>query len=143
LLFFIFRWAPQRDDGDSAGLRLVFLFEYGLRNPGERYPEECDMKNTKWMGTWAIAAAGALTGALCVVHWMPLQAAPAAQIAVAAVDIDVGQHLAPRFIKLVASPTGKVPAGEFSDPHKLDGRILTASVERGEPLVERQLQPTH
>jgi pilus assembly protein CpaB len=99
------------------------------------------MKNTKWMGTLAIAAAGALVGALCVVRWMPVRAASAAQIAVAAVDIDVGQHLAPRFIKLVDSPTGKVPAGAFSDPRKLDGRILTASVERGEPLVERELQP--
>ena len=99
------------------------------------------MKNTKSMGTLAIAVAGALVGALCVVRWMPLQAAPAARIAVAAVDIDVGQRLAPRYIKLVDSPTGKIPPGAFSDPHKLDGRILTASVERGEPLVERRLQP--
>lgn len=99
------------------------------------------MKNTEWMGTLAIAAAGALVGALCVVHWVPLQAAPAAKIAVAAVDIDVGQRLAPRYIKLIDSPTGKIPAGAFSDPHKLDGRVLTASLERGEPLVEARLQP--
>ena len=99
------------------------------------------MKNTKRMETLAIATAGVLLGTLCVVRWVSVQAAPAAKIAVAAVDIDVGQHLAPRFIKLVDSPTGKIPAGAFSDPHRLDGRILTVSVERGEPLVEKRLQP--
>ena len=99
------------------------------------------MKNTKWMGTSAIAAAGALFGALCVVRGMPSQAAPAAKIAVAAVDIDVGQRLAPSYIKLVDSPTGKIPVGAFSDPNKLDGRILAESMERGEPLIERRLQP--
>lgn len=99
------------------------------------------MKNTKWKGTLAIAAVGALAGTLCVVDGMPARATPAVKIAVAAVDIDVGQHLESRFIKLVDSPTGKIPAGAFSDPHKLDGRILTVSVERGEPLVEQRLQP--
>ena len=37
--------------------------------------------------------------------------------------------------------TGKIPPGAFSDPHKLDGRVLRASVLHGEPLTESGLQP--
>ncbi|MGF7131038.1 Flp pilus assembly protein CpaB [Paraburkholderia sp. EB58] len=99
------------------------------------------MKNIKWMGTLALTAAGTLVAVLCASRWVPAQTASAARIAVASVDIDVGQRLTPRFIKLIDCPTGKIPPGAFSDPHKLDGRVLRASVLHGEPLTESGLQP--
>jgi hypothetical protein len=36
LALLYFQWTAQRDDGDRAGVRLLFLFGCGLRNPGER-----------------------------------------------------------------------------------------------------------
>ena len=99
------------------------------------------MKNTKWLGTLAVTAAGTLVAALCASRGMPVQNAPVTRIAVAAVDIDLGQRLAPRFIKLIEWPAGKIPPGTFDDPHQLDGRVLCASIVRGEPLTEGGLQP--
>jgi pilus assembly protein CpaB len=99
------------------------------------------MKNIKRMGTLAVTLAGTLAMGLSASRGMQPVAAPAARIAVAAVDIDLGQHLAPRFIKLIDCPPGHVPPGAFDDPRKLDGRVLKASLRRGEPLVEETLQP--
>ncbi|MFP3181221.1 MAG: Flp pilus assembly protein CpaB [Paraburkholderia sp.] len=99
------------------------------------------MKNIKRMGTVAVTLAGTLAMALSASRGLQAVTAPTARIAVAAVDIDLGQRLAPRFIKLIDCPQGHVPPGAFDDPHKLDGRVLTASLLRGEPLVENRLQP--
>ena len=100
------------------------------------------MKKIKWMGTFAVTAASTLVAVLCASRGIPAQTVPATRIAVAAVDIDVGQRLAPRFIKLIDWPVGKIPPGAFRDPHKLDGRVLRASLLHGEPLTESALQPS-
>jgi hypothetical protein len=99
------------------------------------------MKTIKWLGTLSLTAAGTVAAVLCASRWAPAQTAPATRIVVAAVDIDVGQRLAPRFVKLIDWPAGKIPRGAFSDPHKLDGRVLRASILHGEPLTESGLQP--
>ena len=99
------------------------------------------MRNIKWMGTSALTATGTLVAVLCASRWVPAQTAPATRIAVATGDIDVGQRLGPRFVKLIDWPAGKIPPGAFSDPHQLDGRVLRASVLHGEPLTEGGLQP--
>lgn len=99
------------------------------------------MKNTTRMGTLAVTLAGTLAIALAASHGIQAVAPPETRIAVAAVDIDLGQRLAPRYIKLIDCPPGHIPTGAFDDPRKLDGRVLTASLQRGEPLVEERLQP--
>lgn len=99
------------------------------------------MKNIIRMGTWAVTLAGTLAIALAASRGIEAVAPPEAKIAVAAVDIDLGQRLAPRLIKLIDCPPGHIPPGAFDDPRKLDGRVLTASLQRGEPLVEERLQP--
>jgi len=99
------------------------------------------MKNIKRMGTLALTAVGTVVAVLCASRWVPAQTVPATRIVVAAVDIDIGQRLAPRFVKLIDWPAGKIPPGAFSDPHKLDGRVLRASILHGEPLTESGLQP--
>jgi pilus assembly protein CpaB len=99
------------------------------------------MKNIKWFGTQAFTAVGTLVVVLCASRWIPAHSVGSTKIAVAAVDIDVGQRLAPRLIKLIDWPIGTMPPGAFSDPDKLDGRVASASMIRGEPLTERDLQP--
>lgn len=99
------------------------------------------MKNIKYMGTLALTTVGTVVAVLCASRWVPAQTAPATRIVVAAVDIDIGQRLAPRFVKLIDWPAGKIPPGAFSDLHKLDGRVLRASILHGEPLTESGLQP--
>jgi pilus assembly protein CpaB len=133
----------QRDH--SGNLRTVpsrsNCCEDDLHHPARQCNKECDVKNIKRMGTVAVTLAGTLAMALSASRGLQAVTAPTARIAVAAVDIDLGQRLAPRFIKLIDCPRGHVPPGAFDDPRKLDGRVLTASLQRGEPLVENRLQP--
>ena len=63
------------------------------------------------------------------------------QIAVAAVDVELGARLAPEMLKLVAWPSGSVPPGAFKTLQELNGRVVKSSLARGEPIIEGKLAP--
>jgi pilus assembly protein CpaB len=64
------------------------------------------------------------------------------RIVVAAGDISLGQRLAPEMFKLAEWPAGSVPKGAFTDPQKLDGRVLKSNLLMGEPVSEAKLAPS-
>jgi hypothetical protein len=140
---FLFRRAVphgrrQLPDHEPA---LPLLFDLCLLESEQRQSKECEMRKIKWTGTFTVTAAATLVAVFFASRGMPAQSASATRIAVAAVDIDVGQRLAPRFIKLIDWPAGKIPPGAFSDTRQLAGRVLRASLLHGEPLTESRLQP--
>jgi pilus assembly protein CpaB len=53
----------------------------------------------------------------------------------------LGQRLTPEMFKLAEWPTDSVPKGAFTDPQKLDGRVLKTNILVGEPVVETRLAP--
>jgi pilus assembly protein CpaB len=63
------------------------------------------------------------------------------KVAVVASDVNLGQRLTPELVKMVDWPAGSKPEGAFSDPQKLDGRVLKVSLLRGEPVMEAKLAP--
>jgi pilus assembly protein CpaB len=63
------------------------------------------------------------------------------KIAVAVTDISLGQPVTSQMIKLVDWPSNSTPEGAFSDPGKIEGRVLKTSITRGEPLMESKLAP--
>jgi pilus assembly protein CpaB len=63
------------------------------------------------------------------------------KVAVANTDINLGQRLAPEFVKLVEWPRESLPPGTLSDLKTVDGRVTKASVMRGEPILESKLTP--
>lgn len=63
------------------------------------------------------------------------------QVAVAAVDIELGSRLNPQMVKLVAWPSGQVPEGSFGNVESLADRVVKTSVLRGEAILESKLAP--
>jgi pilus assembly protein CpaB len=99
------------------------------------------MKNMRALAMLTVATIAALAAVLFASRWMQTQATPSMKVVVAATDINLGQRLTPEFVKLVDWPAGSIPAGAFTDPQKLDGRVLKTSAQRGEPLLDAKLAP--
>ena len=99
------------------------------------------MKNMRALTMLSVATLAALAAVLFASRWMQTQTTPSTRVVVAANDINLGQRLTPEFVKLVDWPSGSIPAGAFTDPQKLDGRVLKTSAQRGEPLLEAKLAP--
>ena len=60
---------------------------------------------------------------------------------VARTEISLGQRLAPEMLKLVDWPKNSLPPGAHVSTEKLDGRVLKAGLQRGEPVLEAKLAP--
>lgn len=100
------------------------------------------MKNVRALVALLIAALAGLAAVAMASRWLlQKSSAMTTQIAVAAVDINLGQRLNPEFIKMVAWPSSSMPPGSFVDAAKLDGRVLRSSVLRGEPILAGKLTP--
>lgn len=100
------------------------------------------MKNVRALVMLLIAAIAGLSAVAMASRWlMDRSSGMTAKVAVAAVDINLGQRLNPEFIKLVDWPSGSVPPGTFADAVKLDGRVMKNSVLRGEPILDGKLTP--
>lgn len=89
-----------------------------------------------------IALVAGVAAVLLAARWMQQQnKANGGQIAVAQLDIQLGDRITPEMIKLVEWPSSSVPDGAFSDPKLLDGRVARTNLQRGEPLLESKLAP--
>ncbi|MGF6606659.1 pilus assembly protein CpaB [Paraburkholderia sp. WSM4175] len=100
------------------------------------------MKNIRALVMLLIAAIAGLGAVAMASRWlMDRSSGMTAKVAVAAVDINLGQRLNPEFIKMVDWPSGSVPPGAFTDAQKLDGRVMKNSVLRGEPILDGKLTP--
>jgi pilus assembly protein CpaB len=86
-----------------------------------------------------------LAGAAAVVlaaRWLGQQAGgDRTQVLVATRDLDLGQAITPVMLQAIAWPTGNVPAGAFTDPKQLEGRVVRNSIFQGEPVLEPKLAP--
>jgi pilus assembly protein CpaB len=85
-----------------------------------------------------LAALLGLAAVLLASRWLLRQAAPSTvRIVVAAADVGLGQRLAPDMVALAEWPGHSAR----HDPAALAGRVLKASVQRGEPVTESRLAP--
>ena len=100
------------------------------------------MKNTR---TWVILSMAILSGLLAVLlagRWLDRQSqSDITQVVVARTEIGLGQRLAPEMLKLVDWPKNSLPPGAHLSTEKLDGRVLKAGLQRGEPVLEAKLAP--
>ena len=72
---------------------------------------------------------------------MQQQGGEKGRIAVANAEIELGGRISPEMVRMVDWPQGSVPAGAFTDASKLEGRVVTVALQRGEPLIESRLAP--
>lgn len=84
----------------------------------------------------------AVVATVVALRWIDQQTQTSTgRVAVAAVDLDLGQELGADQIKLVPWPAGSVPAGAFDDAKALAGRVTRGPITKDEPLLEGKLAP--
>lgn len=88
-----------------------------------------------------IAIVAGLAAVVVAARWLQKQGGEREGVAVAATEIDLGAKITPDMVRLVEWPRNSMPPGAFSDPAKLDGRVITWAVHRGEPILESRLAP--
>jgi pilus assembly protein CpaB len=100
------------------------------------------MKNLRAVTMLLIAVVLGLAAVVLASRWLlDKSAAGSTRIVVAAVDVNLGQRLAPEMLALAEWPANGLPHGALVDPSKLGGRVLKSSLLRGEPLTEAKLAP--
>jgi pilus assembly protein CpaB len=101
------------------------------------------MKNKRAFLMMASAILFGLVAVVFAARWLLNQpGSTAGRIVVAAADISLGQRLAPEMFKLAEWPAASVPKGAFTDPQKLEGRVLKNNLLMGEPISEAKLAPS-
>ena len=100
------------------------------------------MKTTRTLIILSVALTSGLLAAVLAARWLDKQSHnDTTQIAVARTEISLGQRVAPEMIKLVDWPKNSLPQGAFFNIEKIDGRVLKAGLQRGEPVLEAKLAP--
>jgi pilus assembly protein CpaB len=88
-----------------------------------------------------IAALAGLGAVVFAARWMQGQNSGAGRIAVANVEIALGSAITPEMVRMVDWPKDGVPPGAFTVLEDLNGRVVTGSLQRGEPVLEARLAP--
>lgn len=100
------------------------------------------MKNMRGLIMVVVSVIAGLLAIVLAARWLNQQTSLATRkVAVAAVDLNVGQVLSPEQIRLVDWPTGSVPEGAFAAVPDVDGRVTKINLLRDEPLLESKLAP--
>ena len=100
------------------------------------------MKNLRIFSMLPIAAIAGLAAVMFASRWLMQQSSSGiTKVAVASADVELGQRLSPEMVKLVDWPAASLPPGVMTDVHALDGRVVKASLTRGEPVLESKLTP--
>jgi pilus assembly protein CpaB len=89
-----------------------------------------------------VATAAGLAAVVFASRWMVQQSSTTTtKVVIASADMSLGQRVSPDMLKVSDWPAGSVPPGTFNDVKKLEGRVLKASLSRGEPVLEAKLSP--
>ena len=99
------------------------------------------MKNTRAIVMLGIAVLLGLVAVGLAVQWLGDKRGMGQKVAVAARDLQPGTELTPSAVTTIDWPAGQTPAGAFSEPAQLDGRVLKTVMTRGEPVLESKLAP--
>lgn len=88
-----------------------------------------------------IAVLAGLGAVLLAARWMQQQGGGKGQVAVARVEIGLGSVITADVAHLVDWPQDSLPPGAVKNLDSLIGRVVTGSVQPGEPILEGRLAP--
>jgi len=88
-----------------------------------------------------IAAVAGLAAVLLAARWMQGQNSGQGRIAVANVEIALGSPITPEMVRMIDWPKDSLPPGAFTELDKVHGRVVTGTLQRGEPVLEARLAP--
>lgn len=100
------------------------------------------MKNARAIVMLIVALAAGIAAVVSASRWLAQQSSSSVkQVVVAANDMDLGQPLGAEQLRVVSWPSGSLPPGTFEDAKALQGRVVRASLQKGEPILENKLAP--
>lgn len=100
------------------------------------------MKNARAIVMLIVALVAGIAAVVSASRWLSQQSSSSVkQVVVAASDMDLGQPLGNEQLRMVSWPAGSLPPGTFDDPKALQGRVVRASLQKGEPILENKLAP--
>jgi len=100
------------------------------------------MRNVRALVMIGIALVAGIAAMVLALRWLNQQTNVAtSKVAVAAVDLDIGQSIGAQQLRLVDWPAGAVPSGAFQRVEDLEGRVVKSNVLRDEPILEPKLAP--
>lgn len=100
------------------------------------------MRNTRALTMIVVSLIAGVMAIMFAARWLNEQSSMMTRkVAVAAIDLSLGQQVLPEHIKLVDWPGGSVPVGTFADPDVLKDRVIKVSLLRDEPILDSKLAP--
>lgn len=100
------------------------------------------MKSTRAIIMLILSVVAGIAAVLLAARWMGQQAMGSqTRVLVATRDLELGQAITPVMLQDIAWPSGTLPNGSFSDPKKLEGRVVRSSIFKGEPILVPKLAP--
>jgi len=100
------------------------------------------MRNVRALVMIAVSLLAGLAAVVLASRWLSQQTGIATnKVAVATVDLNIGQRITPQQLRMIDWPAGNVPAGAFKTAEALDGRVAKTSILRDEPVLESKLAP--
>ena len=99
------------------------------------------MMRSRGMLMLLIAVVAGLGAMLLAARWMQSQNSGQGRVAVAAAEIQLGSAITPEMVRMVDWPQASQPPGVFTDLTKLHGRVVTGTVQPGEPVLDARLAP--
>lgn len=100
------------------------------------------MKNTRAMMMIAVSLIAGILAIVFAARWLNQQSSMMTRkVAVAAINLNLGQQLLPEHVKLIDWPGGSVPSGAFGASAELKERVLRVNLQRDEPILESKLAP--
>jgi pilus assembly protein CpaB len=100
------------------------------------------MRSTRAFVMIGIAFLVAAAAVVLASQWVGRQAAMATkQVAVAAVDIEIGSRLTGQMLRAAPWPSGSIPEGAVEDTSTLVDRVARTTILKGEPILEAKLAP--
>lgn len=99
------------------------------------------MKSTRGLIMVIVALFAGIAAVVFATKWLQTQTKVGGQIAVAAVDVELGAKLQPEMLRMVTWPAGNEPPGAFTTSDVLKDRVVKTAFVRGEPILEAKLAP--
>lgn len=100
------------------------------------------MKNARAMTAIAVSLIAGILAIVFAARWLNQQSSMMTRkVAVAAVNLNLGQQILPEHIRMIDWPGGSVPAGAFLDAADLKDRVLRVNLQRDEPILDGKLAP--
>lgn len=100
------------------------------------------MRNTRALTMIVVSLVAGVMAIVFAARWLSEQGnMMTRKVAVAAIDLSLGQPVLPEHIKLIDWPGGSVPVGVFSSQEDLKDRVIRVNLLRDEPILESKLAP--